>query len=128
MEIRLISLDGGPDIIVDGLPVLVGRHPQCDVRIDSIRVSRRHCYLAEADGSVVVRDLGSANGTRINGRRVVVGRLRPGDGLSIAAIRYRVVHGWGDEATRAGHPGDPEVGRSSPRRGHPWDLGVPPEG
>jgi pSer/pThr/pTyr-binding forkhead associated (FHA) protein len=46
--------------------------------------------MTQAGGEVVVRDLGSTNGTRINGERVEVGRLRPGDELSIAHYRYRL--------------------------------------
>jgi pSer/pThr/pTyr-binding forkhead associated (FHA) protein len=46
--------------------------------------------LAEDGGDVVVRDLGSTNGTWINGRRVERGRLKPSDELSIAHIRYRL--------------------------------------
>jgi hypothetical protein len=42
------------------------------------------------EGEVLVRDLGSTNGTRINGRRVAAGRLRPGDELAIADLRYCV--------------------------------------
>jgi len=46
-----------------------------------------------------VRDLGSTNGIRINGQRVQIGRLRPGDELSIAHIRYRLEKGRGHEQT-----------------------------
>jgi pSer/pThr/pTyr-binding forkhead associated (FHA) protein len=90
MSSRLVALDEGPDIPVDRAMVVVGRHPQCDARLDSIRVSRRHCCMTEDNGEVVVRDLGSTNGIRINGQRVEAGRLRPGDELSIAHIRYRL--------------------------------------
>jgi predicted component of type VI protein secretion system len=90
MPSRLVALDEGPDIPVDRAMVVVGRHPQCDARLDSIRVSRRHCCMTEDSGEVVVRDLGSTNGIRINGQRVEAGRLRPGDELSIAHIRYRL--------------------------------------
>jgi FHA domain-containing protein len=91
MPSRLVALDEGPDIALDRAMVVVGRHPQCDARLDSIRVSRRHCCMTEDDnGDVVVRDLGSTNGIRINGQRVEQGRLRPGDELSIAHIRYRL--------------------------------------
>jgi pSer/pThr/pTyr-binding forkhead associated (FHA) protein len=110
MPTCLIALHTGPDILVDGSPVLVGRGRRCDVRIESTRVSRLHCCLLEIDGEVVVRDLGSTNGVRINGRRVAAGRLRPGDELSIARLRYRVEDRWGDETDRAGHPGDRGVG------------------
>jgi predicted component of type VI protein secretion system len=90
MPSRLVALDEGPDILLDRAVVVVGRHPQCDSRLDSIRISRRHCCMTEDNGEVVVRDLGSTNGIRINGQRVESGRLRPGDELSIAHIRYRM--------------------------------------
>jgi pSer/pThr/pTyr-binding forkhead associated (FHA) protein len=86
----LLALSVGHDIAVDHAVVMVGRSPLCDARLDSVRVSRRHCILAPEGGEVVVRDLGSANGTWINGRRVAVGRLKPGDELSIADIHYRL--------------------------------------
>jgi hypothetical protein len=91
---RLIAREEGPDIPVGRTPVLVGRHPQCDARLDSIRISRFHCCLVENDGEILVRDLGSANGIRINGLRVVSGRLLPGDELSIAGLRYRLESSW----------------------------------
>jgi pSer/pThr/pTyr-binding forkhead associated (FHA) protein len=90
MPSRLVALTGEPDILVDRALVVVGRHPQCDVRIDSIRVSRRHCCMTEVDGEVLVRDLGSTNGIRINGMKLTSGRVRPGDELSIAHVRYRL--------------------------------------
>ena len=80
----------GPDITLDRAMVMVGRHPQCDARLDSLWVSRRHSIFTEDGGEVVVRDLGSTNGIRINGQRVERGRLRPGDEISIAHIRYRL--------------------------------------
>src|SRR5919199_3556359 len=95
MPVRLVALDEGPDIQVDRAMLVVGRHPQCDTRLDSIRVSRRHCCMTQDNGEVVVRDLGSTNGIRINGQRVEAGRLRPGDELSIAHIRYRMENGAG---------------------------------
>jgi pSer/pThr/pTyr-binding forkhead associated (FHA) protein len=49
--------------------------------------------MTQDQNEVVVRDLGSTNGIRINGQRVEVGRLRPGDELSIAHIRYRFDNG-----------------------------------
>src|SRR4051795_11797391 len=90
MPVRLVALDEGPDILLDRTMVVVGRHPQCDARLDSLRVSRHHCCMTQDHGEVVVRDLGSTNGIRINGQRVEMGRLKPGDELSIAHIRYRL--------------------------------------
>ena len=101
MSVRLVALDDGPDISLDREMLVVGRHPQCDARLDSIRVSRRHCCMTSDNGEIVVKDLGSTNGIRINGQRVEKGRLRPGDELSIAHIRYRLDDGNGHEMTLA---------------------------
>jgi pSer/pThr/pTyr-binding forkhead associated (FHA) protein len=90
MTPRLVSLDGHADIALDRAAVVVGRHRWCDARIASPRVSRRHCCLAPDGEAILVRDLGSTNGTWINGRRVEEGLLRPGDELSIAHRRYRL--------------------------------------
>jgi pSer/pThr/pTyr-binding forkhead associated (FHA) protein len=89
MPLRLVSLDGHPDIPLDHV-IVVGRDPRCDIRIGSFRVSKRHCRLAHDGDGVLVRDLGSTNGTRINGRRVDRGVLRPGDELSIAHCRFHL--------------------------------------
>lgn len=100
---RLVALDEGSDIALDRAMLIIGRHPQCDARLDSIRVSRRHCCMMvdrEAD-ELVIRDLGSTNGIRINGQRVEMGKLRPGDELSIAHIRYRLETGHSNEMTLA---------------------------
>jgi hypothetical protein len=101
MPARLVALDEGPDITLDRAMVVVGRHPACDTRLDSLRVSRHHCCMTQENGEVVVRDLGSTNGIRINGQRVEIGRLRAGDELSIAHIRYRLENGQAHEQTIA---------------------------
>jgi hypothetical protein len=90
MPLRLVAFREWPDIPVDRAMIVVGRHRACDVRLDSIRVSRRHCRITLVDGVLEVRDLGSTNGIRINGHRVEMGRLGPGDELSIAHIRYKL--------------------------------------
>ncbi len=101
MPARLVALDEGSDISLDRSMVVVGRHPLCDVRLDSLRISRHHCCMTQDKDELVVRDLGSTNGIRINGERVERGRLRPGDELSIAHIRYRLENGLSQEPTLA---------------------------
>jgi len=113
MPARLVALDEGPDIILDRAMVVVGRHPSCDTRLDSLRVSRHHCCMTHENGDVMVRDLGSTNGIRINGQRVEIGRVRPGDELSIAHIRYRLENGQGHEQTIAEAGGLGIIARSS---------------
>jgi pSer/pThr/pTyr-binding forkhead associated (FHA) protein len=87
---HLAALTEGPSIPLDKPILLVGRHPECDVQIESRKISRRHCCLAQVSDYLVVRDLGSTNGVRINGVRVLEGRLKEGDELTIGGHRYRV--------------------------------------
>ena len=105
MSSRFVAIDEGPDITLDRAMIIVGRDPDCDTRLNSLRVSRHHCCMARENDEVVVRDLGSTNGIRINGMRVEMGSLRPGDELSIGHIRYRLE---GDENTE--QAGDPAIG------------------
>ena len=91
MPAQLLSLNEGPNILLDKPILLLGRHPECDVQIESRKISRRHCCIAQVSDYLVVRDLGSTNGLRINGFRVLEGRLAPGDELTIGTYRYRVV-------------------------------------
>jgi len=90
MPAQLVSLTDGPNILVDKPILLIGRHPECDIQIDSRKISRRHCCLAQVANYLVVRDLGSTNGIRINGVRVLEGRLHENDELTIGGLRYRV--------------------------------------
>lgn len=117
MPTRLLALDGSPDIALDHSTVLVGRHPRCDVRIDSVVVSRRHCCVSESGGEARIRDLGSTNGIRVNGRRVDASLLRPGDEVTIAHLRYivdsRETNHRRAEAD-APHPSSGEAPRCSP--------------
>lgn len=93
MPARLVALDKSPSILLDKPILLIGRHPECDIQIESRKISRRHCCIAHVSDYLVVRDLGSTNGIRINGDRVQEGRLHDGDELTIGNNRYRL--SWG---------------------------------
>jgi pSer/pThr/pTyr-binding forkhead associated (FHA) protein len=90
MPAHLLSLTDGPSILLDKPILLFGRHDECDVQLNSKKISRRHCLVATADDYLVVRDLGSTNGVKVNGQRVTEGTLLPGDELTIANYRYQV--------------------------------------
>jgi pSer/pThr/pTyr-binding forkhead associated (FHA) protein len=106
MRAQLIPADGGPSIdLVKDLSI-VGRKEDCDVRVDHKSVSKQHCVLVKTDGLLLVRDLGSTNGTRVNGQRVRRAALLPNDQLSFASIRYKVHIGAGEPAPG---PGDHTV-------------------
>jgi predicted component of type VI protein secretion system len=101
MPARLISLTDEPSILIDKPILLIGRHPECDIQIDSRKISRRHCCIAQVADYLVVRDLASTNGIRINGERVLEGRLKENDELMIGALRYRVCWDISPEPSRA---------------------------
>lgn len=90
MPAHLLSLTDGPSILIDKPILLFGRHEECDVQLNSKKVSRRHCCVAQVNDYLVVRDLGSTNGVRINGERVAEGKLVPGDELQIGNFKYQV--------------------------------------
>ena len=104
----LLALFIGPDIPGDRGTHMVGRNPRCDVRLASCRVSRRHCIIAMERAEVVVRDLGSTNGTWMNGHRVAAGCIRPGDEVAIADMRYRLGESMASRAATADMPGRPQ--------------------
>lgn len=90
MPAHLLSLADGPSILLDKPILLFGRHQECDVQLNSKKVSRRHCCIAQVKDYFVVRDLGSTNGVKINGQKVVEGKLVPGDELTIGNFRYQL--------------------------------------
>jgi pSer/pThr/pTyr-binding forkhead associated (FHA) protein len=90
MPAQLLALTDGPSILLDKPILLLGRHGECDVQLNSRKVSRRHCCVAQVHDYLVVRDLGSTNGVRINGHRVLEGKLQSGDELTIGNFRYQV--------------------------------------
>ena len=103
MPPQLVAMTDGPNIPLDKPIVLIGRHQECDIQIPSRKISRRHCCVAQVYNYLVVRDLGSTNGVRINGIRSIEGKLEPGDEVTIGNLSYRVQ--WDDHLVVAGPPG-----------------------
>jgi pSer/pThr/pTyr-binding forkhead associated (FHA) protein len=93
MRAQLIPLDGSPLVEITKDLVLVGRKEECDLRLDHKSVSKYHCVLVKTDGLLLLRDLGSTNGTRVNGKRVRRAALLPNDQLHIANCGFRVYLG-----------------------------------
>lgn len=90
MSAQLLSLSDGPSLLLDKPVLLIGRHEECDIQLNSRKVSRKHCVIAQVGDALIIRDLGSTNGVRINGLRVDDGTLRTGDQLTIGNFHYRV--------------------------------------
>ena len=107
MLAKLISIDGDRPIVLTKDVTVVGRkRGVCDVYIDRSSVSKLHCVIVKTDGLLFIRDLGSTNGTKVNGQRVTRGALLPGDELAFANARFRVYLG----------PDEPEPDNSRPDR------------
>lgn len=92
MSARLVPLNPGHTSAIPLLRpvVLVGRHPECDFRIDHPKISRRHCCLALIYERVVIKDLGSRNGLRVNGRIIDEAQLFDGDEVALGPIIFRL--------------------------------------
>jgi FHA domain-containing protein len=70
-------------IPVTGASIRIGRAPECELVLKDSRVSRRHARLTARDGVLVLTDLGSTNGTRVNGHRVSEVVLGAGDRIEL---------------------------------------------
>ncbi len=88
---RLVNFTGDQSFeLPEGRSVLVGRGVTSDIPIYDPTISRRHAELRMAEDGVHVRDLGSSNGTCINGGRVKTGVARTGDSITFGKVLYRV--------------------------------------
>src|SRR3954470_22852044 len=125
---RLAPAKGTP-VEVGPEPLRCGSNPENDLVLDHPTVSRVHAELTAADRGVRVRDLGSTNGTRVNGVAVTEAVAEPGMTVAFGAVSLVVA-----EAGAAGRPVEqalsesdrfgPLVGRSAPMRALFQTLGT----
>ena len=76
--------------------VRAGRHPDSDIFLDDVTVSRRHVDIVRSEGGYVVKDVGSLNGTYLNRERVESAPLSDGDELQIGTFKLVFLTGRGD--------------------------------
>ncbi len=88
----LLPCGGGPEVPILSPTVVLGRHPECDVPLAHRSISSRHCELQRIDGFWRVRDLGSSNGTRVNGIAIDVSWLLPDEELTLGKERFYLVY------------------------------------
>lgn len=96
-RLERIPVDGGPPerTKLTGAPITVGRGESAQLRIQSNRVSREHAVILLDGDRALVRDLGSTNGTFINGNRVEESVLSDGDVITFADAEFTFVSGDG---------------------------------
>ncbi|MHB8288858.1 MAG: FHA domain-containing protein [Acidimicrobiales bacterium] len=79
--------NAGTKFVLDSAVTSIGRHPDSDIFLDDITVSRRHAEIRHEEGSYRVRDVGSLNGTYLNRERIEEVTLSSGDVLQIGKFK-----------------------------------------
>jgi len=85
--VRLGGGRAGETYALEGERLTIGRHPDCDIFLDDVTVSRRHARLVRRDSGYAIEDEGSLNGTFVNRRRVDSQLLEDGDEVQIGKYK-----------------------------------------
>jgi predicted component of type VI protein secretion system len=93
MKAELIPENGDAPIPIRRDISVVGRKDFCDVVLEHPTISKRHCILVRTAGLLILRDLGTTNGTKVKGQRVRWAALLPNDRISIGGYKLRVYLG-----------------------------------
>ena len=88
--VTLVAQPGGKAVQLFQATTVIGRASECDFVLRAADVSKHHCRIVVQENQVVLEDLGSSNGTCVNGRRVKRARLRDGDELDVGGHLFRV--------------------------------------
>ena len=100
LPLGILAPIGGGDPIPLTTPVLtIGRRPSCDICLNFPNVSGVHCELSFKGGVWSVRDMGSTNGTKVNGVRMLSRTLKPGDEVGIAGHKFVIEYDVPDGAS-----------------------------
>jgi pSer/pThr/pTyr-binding forkhead associated (FHA) protein len=93
MKAKLVDMSGGHarEILINNEDFLVGRGEDCDLTLHDAEISRHHCTIRIRGGEAVVSDLGSSNGTFVNGHRIVSqATVRTGDEVKLGTFRFLI--------------------------------------
>ncbi len=88
--VRYVLRGPGVDAELDEGTLVIGRSRRCGIVLTDPNISRQHAELRLQSGSIVLRDLGSTNGTRLNGRAVRETAVRPGDRIELGTTVLRL--------------------------------------
>lgn len=92
MRVVLVMFKDGErrDFALTEPKTVIGRKADAVLRIPTADVSREHCEMEVAGNEVTVRDLGSSNGTYLNGKRIAEARVMAGDKISVGPVTFIV--------------------------------------
>ena len=85
--------NAGSRFVLEAATTRAGRHPESDIFLDDVTVSRQHAEIVREGDSYQVRDVGSLNGTYVNRERIEQCTLRDGDELQVGRFRLVFVAG-----------------------------------
>jgi predicted component of type VI protein secretion system len=121
MEAKLVVVRGkaSKGHISLKLPTIIGRSREADLTIAHPTISRKHCELYDQDGLLVIRDLGSMNGTFVGKKQVKRAELRPNQEFSIGPLTFRVLYEYDGKQSAANGKPSPEVDESSETQNEP---------
>lgn len=112
MAFKLVSADGAASYeLRDGATQVIGRAVQCDISIVDPTISRRHAELMPDAAGLLIRDLGSSNGTFVNGNKITERHVKPGEGITFGKLSFNLV------AINAAPPPPAPAEALSPRAG-----------
>lgn len=93
MRLRYARKDGTQmEFELGDRPITIGRSPEADVVVLDEKVSRVHCGIRLWDGEFFIKDLKSRNGTTVNGQRVEMAKLNPGDRIRVGSTAFLFEH------------------------------------
>ncbi len=90
MPYRLASTDGTLTFDLSAVSVIVGRAPTADLPVVDPTVSRRHAQILSDENGLTVHDLGSSNGTFVNGNKIDTAPIVPGDVIAFGKVNFRL--------------------------------------
>src|SRR5438270_11399318 len=90
VSLILVRADGRQSEIPLKTRAIIGRQTDCQIRIPSAGISRHHCELTHADGKVLLRDMGSSNGTYVNRQKIQQAQLAAGNLIAIGDMVFVV--------------------------------------
>jgi predicted component of type VI protein secretion system len=126
MEAKLVVVAGkaSKGAVELKLPTIIGRGHEAGLTIAHPMVSRQHCELFEDDGLLMIRDLGSTNGTLVAGRRIAVAPLLPDTQFTVGPLTFQAQYEYEGDPDLAPEPTFADEGQETVEEGEAPEFQV----